>query len=147
MCDEANYCVGHDEAAEIIAAEWRRVFPTVRREQSLPNGRVADVMGCVVAGDIYVAEVKHALKSSLIEEALEKYGRFCNYLYFAVAGVSDATVQRYVPITDFPKPWHRVGIIGVYPGSIDVIRSPSYRQVGRLDAADVRALVRASAGR
>jgi hypothetical protein len=115
---------GHDESADLIAAEARRNGYQVAREFRLPHGRIADVIVRTPDGLIAIYEVKTVLKDSLIDEAVAKYGQWCNRLYFVVPGMvwPAHTLHRW-EFMNFPS--HRaVGLVGVYPDSIAVLREP-----------------------
>lgn len=140
MLNEANAILSHLAAQVVIRDCWSEARIASTCEFVLPTGKRADVFGVSHVGDTYIAEVKHVLSSSVLEVAIEKYARWANYLYVAIPAATEADVARYVPITDMPMAWHRVGVIGVYPGCFRVLRLPSYRQVGRFDKNDLRML-------
>lgn len=127
MDNEPYETLTHHKAADLIAAELRRIDWRAEREFVLPDGRVADVFCRTDDGDFAIIEVKAELKASLLSDACRKYGRWSNLLWLAVPDLVYGKVEHAETSPTWRDQRDAIGILGVYHGGLAAYRSPHMR--------------------
>ena len=79
MCNPGNLDMSHREMQSRLLLILRPISSYIATEYKLANRKIADVY-CEIAGARVILEVKTILKTSLIENALRKYGAQCDIL-------------------------------------------------------------------
>lgn len=95
MLNEALGTPSHDEAKIMIADHMRAKGGVVRSELVLPDGKIADVAWSDPFDDLFIFEVKTVYKHSLAINAWEKYGRWCDYLFLVIPGLTAMDWPRW----------------------------------------------------
>lgn len=127
MDNEPYYALTHHGAADLVAAELRRIDWRTEREFTLPDGRIADLLCKTDDGDFAIIEVKMELKASLLDDAWRKYGRWSNLLWLAVPDLIYGKVEPGETSPTWRTQRDAVGILGVYHGGIAAYRAPHMR--------------------
>jgi len=107
----------HTQAIVFLAASYFDRGFRVTMELTLPNKRRADIFLVNPFGFYEIIEVKTEFSSTVIGEALNKYGPWCNSLHLAVPGLLERAIRQAAAIPRWRHHFDRVGLIGVYPCS------------------------------
>lgn len=83
MINEANSAPSHRDMIELLRRYIKETAAGVQVEYTLPNGKRADLAYASIYGQIHVIEVKTIVRPYLLSSALNKYSRFCHYLWLA----------------------------------------------------------------
>lgn len=129
MDNEPYRDLSHHEARDLIPHLWSENTDGARREFKLPCGHVADVLLRSSLGEIVIVEVKLSLRDSLVQQAWEKYGRWCDRLYVAIPDLRIKRLSDVPFLLEWTERSEKVGILGVYRDSLAVVRNAQHRRM------------------
>ena len=127
MDNEPYRDLGHHEAAELLAELLRSAGNMVQREFWLPDGRIADLFWVTPEKYLVIAEVKLELKASLLDQAMEKYSRWCHRLWFVVPHLDLPGPYDPRQSAMWRQPRDSLGLMGVHRDSLALYRQPEER--------------------
>ncbi len=113
----------HDLLIEAVYGNVIQWASNVRREWRLPNNTKADIIMNVEGYEIII-EVKSILKPSIMDQAIAKYYRYCEYLIIAAP-----PSQFYQPSLENKLHWttplqKKIGKLVIKKNGLELIKLP-----------------------
>jgi hypothetical protein len=113
----------HRELCVDLAMSMQTEGSTVYMGAPLPNGRIADVLCIDYQDHIIIFEVKTLLRPFHYDEAIDKYGSYCDHLYIAAPPGSFSACDPKAAALAFPSSIQSLGLLEMNNGYAIVYRA------------------------
>jgi hypothetical protein len=127
MDNEPYHDLSHDDACDLLADLYRSANNEVKREFTLPNGRVADLMVMTPERDFLIVEMKTVAKAFYLEDTLRRFDHYAHRLWLGIPHLLLAEAEMLRQPYGFGNPSRRIGILSVEHDALVIYRQADRR--------------------